>query len=69
MAAKKEPTVNIIIEFDGKSINVADVSKAAKENWKKNHKGDVKELNLYLKSEESKAYYVINKEDAGDIDM
>ncbi len=69
MAAKKEPTVNIILEFDGKSVNVADVSKAAKENWKKNHKGDVKELNLYLKSEESKAYYVINKEDAGDIDM
>ena len=69
MAAKKEPTVNIFLEFDGKSVNVADVSKAAKENWKKNHKGDVKELNLYLKSEESKAYYVINKEDAGDIDM
>ena len=69
MAAKKEPTVNIILEFDGKSVNVADVSKAAKENWKKNHKGDVKEFNLYLKSEESKAYYVINKEDAGDIDM
>ena len=69
MAAKKEPTVNIILEFDGKSVNVADVSKAAKENWKKNHKGDVKELNLYLKSEESKAYYVINKEDAGNIDM
>lgn len=69
MAAKKEPTVNIILEFDGKSVNVADVSNAAKENWKKNHKGDVKELNLYLKSEESKAYYVINKEDAGDIDM
>ena len=69
MAAKKEPTVNIILEFDGKSVNVADVSKAAKENWKKNHKGDVKQLNLYLKSEESKAYYVINKEDAGDIDM
>ena len=35
MAAKKEPTVNIILEFDGKSVNVADVSKAAKENWKK----------------------------------
>ena len=69
MAAKKEPTVKIILECDGKSVNVADVSNAAKENWKKNHKGDVKELNLYLKSEESKAYYVINKEDAGDIDM
>ena len=69
MAAKNEPTVSIILEFDGKSVNVADVADAAKENWKKSHKGTVKDFHLYLKSEESKAYYVINKEDAGAIDM
>lgn len=69
MAAKKEPNVNVFLEFDGKSVNVADVSKAVKENWKKGHKGEVKQFELYLKSEEGKAYYVINKEDAGAIDM
>ena len=69
MAAKKEPAVNVILEFDGKSVNVADIAKAAKDSWKKNHKGDVKEFHLYLKSEESKAYYVINGADAGDINM
>lgn len=69
MAAKKEVNVNIFLEFDGKSVNVAEVSKAAKDNWKKGHKGDVKEFQLYLKSEESKAYYVINGEDAGAVDM
>ena len=69
MAAKNEVNVNVYLEFDGKSVNVADVSNAAKENWKKGHKGDVKEFQLYLKSEESKAYYVINGEDAGAVDM
>ena len=69
MAAKKDVNVNVFLEFNGKSVNVADVSKAAKENWKKGHKGDIKEFQLYLKSEESKAYYMINGQDAGDIDM
>jgi hypothetical protein len=69
MASKKEPEVKVILEFNGKSVNVADVAKAAKDSWSKNHKGDVKDFNLYLKSEESKAYYVINKEDAGAVDL
>ena len=69
MAAKKEPTVNVFLEFDGKSVNVADVANTAKDTWKKGHKGDVKDFQLYLKSEESRAYYVINKEDAGAVDM
>ena len=69
MASEKEPEVKVILEFNGKSVNVADVAKAAKDSWSKNHKGDVKDFNLYLKSEESKAYYVINKEDAGAVDL
>ena len=69
MASKKEPEVKVILEFNGKSVNVADVANAAKDSWSKNHKGDVKDFNLYLKSEESKAYYVINKEDAGAVDL
>ena len=69
MASKKEPEVKVILEFNGKSVNVADVAKAAKDSWSKNHKGDVKDFNLYLKSEQSKAYYVINKEDAGAVDL
>lgn len=69
MAAKNEPVVNIVLQYDGKSVDVEDVLKAAKENWKKDHKSDVKELHLYLKSEEGKAYYVINGQEAGSVDM
>lgn len=69
MAAKNEPKVNVILQFDGKSVDVEDVSKAAKEDWGTDHKGEVSHLQLYLKSEESKAYYVINGKDAGAVDM
>ena len=69
MAAKSEPKVNVVLQFDGKSVDVADVSKAAKEDWKAERDGTVSQLHLYLKSEESKAYYVINGKDAGVVDM
>lgn len=69
MAAKNEPKVNVVLQFNGKSVDIEDVSKAAKENWKAGHKGTVSRLQLYLKSEESKAYYVINGEDVGSVDM
>jgi hypothetical protein len=69
MAAKNEPVVNVVLQYDGKSVDVADVSKAARDSWKKNHKDEIKELNLYLKSEESKAHYVINGVEAGSVEM
>ncbi len=69
MATKNEPKVNLVLEYDGKSVNIEDVSKAAKEDWTKGHKGNVSDLKLYLKPEESKAYYVANESDAGFVDM
>ena len=35
MAAKTEPVVNVVLQFDGKSVDVADVSKAAKNAGKR----------------------------------
>ncbi len=69
MATKNEPKVQLVLEYDDKSVNIEDVSKAAKEDWAKGHKGNVADLKLYLKTEESKAYYVVNETDAGSVDM
>ncbi len=69
MAAKTEPKVNLVLEYAGKSVDIEDVAKAAKADWKNAHKGDVSDLKLYLKSEEDKAYYVINGTDAGSVNM
>ncbi len=69
MATKNEPKVNLVLEYDSKSVDLEGVSKAAKEDWAKGHKGNVSDLKLYLKPEESKAYYVVNGSDAGSVNM
>lgn len=68
-AAKKEMKVNAYVEFFGRQVEektiVADVKKA----WTKSgHKvGDIKTMDLYIKPEESAAYYVINGTESGSV--
>lgn len=67
--AKKEAvkaTVNL--QFAGKSYTDADLIKIAKDVWKYdlgNKVSDFKSVELYVKPEESRAYYVINGETTG----
>lgn len=68
-AAKKEMKVNAYVEFAGRQVEektiVADVKKA----WTKsgNKVGDIKTMELYIKPEESTAYYVINGTETGSV--
>ena len=61
-AAKKvEPKASVVIEFGGKQIVAKDVLAAAKKDFTKKHKGtELKSISLYIKPEESVAYYVAN---------
>lgn len=67
--AKKDMKVNAYVEFFGKQVEektiIADVKKA----WTKSGKkvGDIKTLDLYIKPEESAAYYVINGTESGSV--
>lgn len=67
--AKKEAvkaTVNL--QFAGKSYTDADLIKIAKDVWKYDlgkKVSDFKNVELYVKPEESRAYYVINGETTG----
>ena len=73
-AAKKAPakkaTVKetISVQFDGKSYTTEDLVNIAKDVWKydlKQKAGDLTSIELYVKPEESMAYYVMNKEFSG----
>lgn len=68
--AKKTPIKeNIHLEFAGKSYSKEDLIKSVKDIWKYDHKKKAIELNsidLYVKPEEGRAYYVINGEVLGD---
>lgn len=74
-AAKKAPAKKVAlkstltVQFDGKSYSEEDLVKIAKDIWRydlKKKVGDFKSVDLYVKPEESKAYYVINGQFTGD---
>ena len=56
------------IEFSGKAYTQEDLIKIAKDVWRydlKKKVGDFKEVELFVKPEESIVYYIINKKEAG----
>lgn len=67
--AKKEALKAIVnLQFAGKSYTDDDLLKIAKDVWKYdlgNKAADLKNIELYVKPEESRAYYVINGEVTG----
>ncbi len=71
-AAKKPLKEEVYLQYAGKEINKENVVKNVKEIWTKdlgNKIGDISTLTLYLKPEENKAYYVINGETSGSVDL
>lgn len=73
-AAEKRTAVKetIYLQYLGKEIKKEDLMKRVKEIWTKElkHKvSDLKAVTLYLKPEENAAYYVINDEVTGKIDL
>ena len=64
---KKAATVNptYILQFSGKELNTNDIYENVKNSWVEQTQGkaeDIKTVEIYLKPEESRAYYVVNGE-------
>ena len=57
------------VEFADKQIPVCDLMETAKKLWKENNTGDITSVSVYVKPEESKAYYVVNDTDNGEFDI
>lgn len=64
--AKKE---NVVLQFAGKEYDVDAIVTLAKADFKANNKGCVRSLNVYLKPEDSAAYYVVNGKTEGKVDL
>lgn len=67
-AKKAEVKAEVHVQFADKSYSQEDLVKIAKDVWKydlKQKAGDLVSVELYVKPEESKAYYVMNKEVKG----
>lgn len=68
-AAVKE---TISIQFAGREYTTEQLVKSAKDVWEfdlKKDPADVKEIQLYVKPEEAKAYFVINGEESGSFEI
>lgn len=71
-AKKAELKSEVHIQFGGKSYSQDDLVQIAKDVWKydlKQKVGDLTSVELYVKSEENKVYYVMNKELSGSFDI
>ena len=66
MAKLKE---NLIFQVDGQDYDLSDVISMVKEDWKGNKMGSVLQLDVYVKPEDSRVYYVVNKETEESVDF
>lgn len=70
---KKAATkVEYFLQFGGKEFTDKDIYQEVKNVWTKelkNKVGDMKSVQIYIKPEEEAAYYVINGETTGKIDL
>lgn len=70
--AKRAVKETIVLQYLGKEIDKDNLMKQVKEIWTKQMKNKVSEMKtvtLYLKPEENMAYYVINGEVTGGIEL
>lgn len=71
-AKKAELKSEVHIQFSNKSYGQDDLVKIAKDVWKydlKQKVGDLAKVELYVKPEEGKVYYVMNKDFTGSFDI
>ena len=71
-AKKAELKTEMFLQFAGKEYTEKEILQKVKDIWTKvlkNKVGDMKDVKIYLKPEESAAYYVINGDTTGKVDL
>ena len=68
--AKKTVVTSAVVQYQGMEFSEAECLKKAQAAFKKEYKGKtLQELNIYIKPEERKIYYVANKDCVGSVDL
>ena len=70
-AKKKEAVQNVYVQFAGKEISTTALTELVTEKWVAlgHRASSIKSLDLYVKPEDSAAYYVINGKESGKIEL
>lgn len=68
--ATKTVATSAVVQYQGMEFSEAECLKKAQAAFKKEYKGKtLQELNIYIKPEERKIYYVANKDCVGSVDL
>lgn len=69
--AEKSTSINVYYQFNGIEITEQEITQRIKDNWTNaGHKiSEIKELNMYIKPEDKKVYYLINGSEQGSIEL
>ena len=68
--AKKEVVKTSVVQYQGLEFTTEECLKKAEAGFKKDYKGKtIEEINIYIKPEERKIYYVVNKDCVGSVDL
>ena len=70
-AVKAVPEEKVYIQFAGRETEAGAITDTVKNMWKEGgHRvSSIKSLEIYVKPEESAAYYVINGKETGRVDL
>ena len=73
MAAAKKTETKVILQYGEKSVTYDEIIQNMKNKWTYDYGrkiGEIKSMELYVKPEEDKVYYVINEgEESGDFTL
>jgi len=71
-ADKGEVKAELYLQLPGREYSKDDLLKKVEEIWRekfKRHQNEIHTVDIYLKPEEERAYFVINKEVSGDMEI
>ena len=67
---KAEPTEEMLLQFGENEVSLTDISAKVKQSYQESDsKEELKDMKVYIKPEDNKAYYVINGEIEGSVDL
>ena len=69
-AVKAEPTEEIVLQFGENEVSITAVSNKVRQNYKEDgNEGELKDIRIYVKPEDNRAYYVANGEIEGSVEL
>ena len=64
-----QPEEKIVLQFGEGEVSISDISAKVKEDYRQaGNEGEIKDIKIYIKPEDNKAYYVINTVE-GNVDL